>query len=278
MRVTTSSGPLAEFLRDRRESLTPEQVGLSDSSRRRVRGLRRAEVAELAGISADYYLRIEQGRGHRPSAEVLSALSRALLLDAYGDEHLQRMANLSAGHEAPAVSDDVPAGIRALLDLHPETPAYLSNGTLDVIGVNEPGRLLAPGGLRPGLNLVLSVFEHYPDPHSESHWRRTASNLVASLRYHADPRSPRLRHIVDTLSATDPRFVELWQQCEVRPHTSSWPLVYIESHGWVGLRSETLAIPASRGCTMTQFFAEPNTPGVAALRDLVRRANERADA
>ena len=277
MRVTTSISPLAEFLRDRRESLTPAQVGLPSSSRRRVRGLRRTEVAELAGISADYYLRIEQGRGHRPSAEVLSALSRALKLDVYGDEHLHRVAGLSAGHEAPAVSDDVPDGVRSLLDLHPDTPAYLSNGTLDVIGVNEPGRLLAPGGLRVGLNLVLSVFEHYPEPHSEAHWRRTAENVVASLRYYADPRSPRLRHIVDTLSKSDPRFVELWQQCLVRPHSSSWPLVHIESHGWVGLRSETLAIPALRGCTMTLFFAEPNTPGVAALRDLVRRARETGD-
>ncbi len=266
-------GPLADFLRDRREALSPADVGLPEEPGRRVRGLRRSEVAQLAGISPDYYLRLEQGRGHQPSQQVLSALGRALHLDRYGDEHLRRVAVLSAGHTTPGAASTLPCGALDVLGLHPDTPAYISNSTMDVVAVNAPGLLLAPGGLRPGLNLAMSVFGHYPDPPSEAHWERTARALVASLRYHADPRDPRLRAIVSTLSASDARFRRIWAQCEVRPHSSAWPLVYVQSHGWVGLRSETLALTDAFGWTMTLFFAEPNTPGVAALADLVRAAH-----
>ncbi|WP_051038791.1 helix-turn-helix transcriptional regulator [Microbacterium sp. B19] len=263
--------PLAEFLRDRRESLTPEQVGLPREPRRRVRGLRRTEVADLAGISSDYYLRLEQGRGHQPSRQVLSALGRALLLDGPGEEYLHRIADLSG--DAPTSSEgDLPDGVATLVELYADTPAYALNGTLDVVAVNAPGRLLAPDQLRVGFNLLVSVFEHFPEPHSEPHWRRTAETLAAALRYYADPRSPRLRALVDGLSASDPRFAAIWSRCEIRPHRSSWPMVHIEPHGWVSLRSETLAVPGTSGYTVTVFFAEPRTPGVAALRDLVARA------
>ncbi len=159
-----------------------------------------------------------------------------------------------------------------LVELYADTPAYALNGTLDVVAVNAPGRLLAPDQLRIGSNLLVSVFAHFPEPHSEPHWRRTAETLAAALRYYADPRSPRLRTLVDGLSASDPRFAAIWRRCEIRPHRSSWPMVHIEPHGWVGLRSETLAVPGTSGYTVTVFFAEPRTPGVAALRDLVARA------
>ncbi|EIC07064.1 helix-turn-helix domain protein [Microbacterium laevaniformans OR221] len=268
-----SRNPLAEFLRDRRESLDPESVGLPVEPGRRVRGLRRSEVAHLAGISADYYLRLEQGRGHQPSQQVLSALSRALRLDHYGDEYLRRMAALAAGHAEPPVSGDLPSGALDLLRLHRDTPAYVSNATMDVVAVNRPGLMLAPGGLHPGMNLVLSVFAHYPDPHSEVHWERTARALVASLRYHADPRDARLRRIVAELSRTDERFRRIWGECGVGPQFNAWPMVHIDTHGWVTLRAESLALAGTGGWTITLFFAEPQTPGVAALADLVRAAN-----
>lgn len=270
--MNDAAGPLAVFLRDRRESLTPEQVGIAREPRRRVRGLRRTEVADLAGISSDYYLRLEQGRGHQPSRQVLSALGRALLLDGPGEEYLHRIADLSGEGRPSAEEDDLPEGVATLVDLYADTPAYALNGTLDVVAVNAPGRLLAPDQLRVGSNLLVSVFEHFPDPHSEPDWRRTAETLAAALRYYADPRSPRLRKLVAGLSASDPRFAEIWSRCEIRPHRSSRPMVHIEPHGWVHLRSETLAVPGTSGYTVTVFFAEPRTPGVAALRDLVARA------
>lgn len=268
-----SRNPLAEYLRDRRESLDPESVGLPVEPGRRVSGLRRTEVAHLAGISADYYLRLEQGRGHQPSQQVLSALSRALRLDHYGDEYLRRMAALAAGHAAPPIGREMPSGALDLLRLHRDTPAYVSNATMDVVAVNRPGLLLAPGGLRPGMNLVMSVFGHYPDPHSEAHWDRTARALVASMRYHADPRDTRLRRIVAELSRTDARFRRIWGACSVGPQFNGWPMVYIDTHGWVTLRAESLTLAGASGWTMTLFFAEPQTPGVAALADLVRAAN-----
>jgi len=269
-----SRDPLAEYLRDRRESLTPESVGLPSEPGRRVIGLRRSEVAELAGISADYYLRLEQGRGHQPSQQVLSALSRALRLDHYGDEYLRRVAALAAGHAAPSASTELPSGAIDLLRLHRQTPAYLSNGTMDVVAVNAPGMLLAPGGLRPGINLVMSVFACYPEPQSEPHWERTARALVSSLRYHADPRDERLQQIVATLTRSDPRFRRIWRECGVGQQFNAWPLVYIDRHGWVTLRAEKLALAGEFGWTLTLFFAEPRTPGVEALADLVRAASD----
>ncbi|MBT8798049.1 helix-turn-helix transcriptional regulator [Microbacterium flavum] len=269
--MRSSSDPLADFLRDRRESLRPESVGVQTIDRRRVRGLRRTEVAERAGISADYYLRLEQGRGHQPSEQVLRGLCRALMLDIHGSAHLERLARLGSGSPSPAAGDDVPDGVIKLLAARPDAPAYLSNAAGDIVAVNASAHLLAPESLAPGVNLVTSIFLHYPDPHSEPHWRRAATNAVAALRYHADPRSPRLRELVAELSASDPRFLPIWNRCEVRPLTSSRPLFLVEPHGWVTLRAEPFAVSGASGYTLTHFFAEPGTPGAVALQDLTDR-------
>src|SRR6202044_1808174 len=122
---------LAEFLRARRARLSPREAGLPETGRRRTPGLRRQEVAQLAGMSVDYYIRLEQARGPHPSAQILAALSRALMLTADEREYLFRL----AGESPPAVlrpTREISPGLRSLLDSMPDTPAYVVDAKYDV--------------------------------------------------------------------------------------------------------------------------------------------------
>jgi transcriptional regulator with XRE-family HTH domain len=128
---------LAAFLRAQRARLSPRDVGLPDGGRRRTPGLRRQEVAQLAGISVEYYVRLEQGRGSNPSRQVLAALTRALLLTRDEREYLFRM----AGQSPPQVdgpSREVAPGVRWLLDGLTETPAYVVDAKYDVLAPTPP--------------------------------------------------------------------------------------------------------------------------------------------
>src|SRR5579863_6096659 len=130
---------LAAFLRARRARLSPRQVGLPEAGtpgRRRTPGLRRQEVAQLAGMSVDYYIRLEQGRGPHPSRQVLSALARALMLTADERDYLFRMAGQSPP-PPPAPSREITPGIRHLLDSLPETPAYVVDAAYNVLAWNK---------------------------------------------------------------------------------------------------------------------------------------------
>jgi transcriptional regulator with XRE-family HTH domain len=127
---------LAKFLRARRDRLSPTDVGLPGGERRRTAGLRRQEVAQLAGISIDYYIRLEQGRGPHPSRQVLSALARALMFSRDEREYLFRI----AGEQPPVTagpSRELTPGIRYLLDSLPYTPAYVVDAKYDVLAWNR---------------------------------------------------------------------------------------------------------------------------------------------
>ncbi len=147
--MTTVNRPdLAAFLRARRARLTPRDAGLPETGRRRTPGLRRQEVAQLAGMSVDYYIRLEQGRGPRPSRQVLSALARALLLN--GDE--REYLFLTAGESPPQPARpgrEITPGIRHLLDGMPATPAYVVDAAYNILAWNQ---LAVPfiGNLRRG--------------------------------------------------------------------------------------------------------------------------------
>ena len=156
---------LGAFLRARREALTPADVGLRDSGRRRTPGLRREEVAALAGVSIDYLVRLEQGRDTRPSPSVISALSDALLLDEDARHHLGLLAMISSGPElCPSVPDSarvVPATVTALIERLDPTPAVVLTPYGDVLAANDAMRALgAPLGLfdRPQPNVAWFTF------------------------------------------------------------------------------------------------------------------------
>ena len=178
---------IAEFLRARREQVQPADVGLPDNGRRRTPGLRREEVATLAGVSIDYLVRIEQGRDTNPSASVLTALASALQLDEEERLHLFRLAahvgpNSEMCPAVPPLVDDVAPTVHLLLDRLDPTPAFVVDPLNDVVASNQAWRtLVAPLGLADHANLAHHVFLHpdarttYPD------WDLAADSQVSTL-------------------------------------------------------------------------------------------------
>jgi len=187
---------LATFLVSRRHRLQPADVGLPDVGRRRTPGLRRQEVAQLAGMSVDYYIRLEQARGPRPSRQVLAALARALMLTADEREYLFRVAGESPP-QAASPSGEVSPGIRNLIDSLPDTPAYVVDAKYDVLAWNALAKhfigdlsAFAPSDR----NMIRWIFRlpatavPWTDPDWVRFTRSTVADLRASYaRYPADP-------------------------------------------------------------------------------------------
>src|SRR5258705_7499405 len=149
---------IGEYLRARRELLRPEDVGLPDVDRRRVPGLRRAELAMLAGISTEYYVRLEQGRDRHPSPLVLDALARALQLDEHATAHLHQLAAPAPRRTRRRGTEKVPAQIDALLrSLDRTTPAYVTGRLMNVLAANELATTVLPL-LVPRTNFVPAIF------------------------------------------------------------------------------------------------------------------------
>jgi len=272
--MTTARTLLADFLRARRQHLQPEDVGLPRDANRRVPGLRREEVAELAGISAEYYVRLEQGRDHQPSDQVLASLGRALRLDDDGLAYLHRVS-----HVVPAVvptefaQPDVAASVRHLLDQWSHTPAYVSDRNHDVLCANAASRAMAPGYLEKGSNMLLSVFASADTAQRSADWETAASALVDALRFNGDPADRRLQEIVGTLSVRDRGFRRLWARHNPRPLISGITPSYVEPLGWVEFNWQTLEIPGERGHFLTTFFGPPGSRAAAAIAYLAASIN-----
>jgi transcriptional regulator with XRE-family HTH domain len=260
---------LADFLRVRRESLQPEQVGLVRDGNRRVRGLRREEIARLADISADYYLRLEQGRNHQPSEQVLAALSRALRLDEDERAYFHRVARAQSG---PAVVEALPPRVTEasdrVLEQWVHTPAYITDRHHDLLALNGPAALMTPG-LKVGTNLMLDVFAHEHSAASPEDWAVTAQRMVSALRFHAAPGHPRLTELVGRLSVESRAFRRMWTKHDVRPLSSSISVVPVEPFGLVEFRSQTLEIVGEGGQFITTYFADPGSRSASAIRHLV---------
>lgn len=267
------NGPLAEFLTSRREQLQPEDVGIPRERGRRVAGLRRSEVAELAGISVDYYLRLEQGRDRQPSAQVLGALSRALLLDRVADTYMYRIVQSTGGRQrSPHPAD--PSDAAEILRAWGDAPAYITDAHHDIIAVNSGATAVAPDYLRVGRNLLLDVFAVSESAYDDESWNDTARRLIAALRFQADASSPRLREILGILSVEHRKFRQLWSLGEAFPQTTGVTMSHIDVHGWVDLRWLTLDVPGEVGHFVTTFYADAGTPGAEALADIAARARD----
>ncbi|MFC8427962.1 helix-turn-helix transcriptional regulator [Streptomyces sp. NPDC057253] len=254
---------LGEYLRARREQIGPEDVGLASSGRRRVPGLRREELALLAGISADYYLRLEQGRDRNPSAQVLDALARALHLDGDANAHLHRLARpeRSRRRPAPRRPERAPDGIRQLVGSWPHTPAYVLGRMMDVLAANPLAQALTPI-LTPGTNLVRSTFLAPASAATYGGWDVNAEGMVAALRALVGPDvdDPTLNELVGELSVRSEHFRKLWSRHEVRPKRSG---AFTFEHPQVGpleLRQEKLLITDTDRQTLVIYHAEPGTP------------------
>ena len=259
--------PLANYLRARREQVRPEDVGLSRGARRRVAGLRREELATLAGISSAYYLRLEQGRDTHPSAQVVDALARALQLDVLATEYLHRLAS-AAGSRGPDSSvETVASGLLQLIDQLP-LPAFVANWYLDTLAANRCARALSPGFI-PGRNFLRWLFCDPAARRLYGNWDEATELLVSESRDVAgsDTGDPRWRALIDELSAASRLFRELWARADVGYRTS---IIHMR-HPQVGdlhLHRNRLAVPHSGGQQLLIYHAQPGSESATALEEL----------
>ncbi|MFF9458576.1 helix-turn-helix domain-containing protein [Streptomyces flaveolus] len=235
---------LARFLRARRERVRPEEVGLPVTGRRRVPGLRREELALLAGISAEYYLRLEQGRDRNPSATVLDALARVLLLDDEATAYLHALAGPGPRRRPRRPRpESVPSGIHQLVMSHPDAPAFVHGRYTDVLIANPLARALSPC-YTPGTNLLRAAFldPQFRELHQD--WESTARSFVASVRALAGPEceDPRLTELVGELAVRSQEFRRLWARHDVRVRTSGVTCLDHPQVGPLRLGFEKLAL------------------------------------
>lgn len=266
-RAGTPDNPstLGGYLRARRDLVRPEDVGLIAGGRRRVPGLRREELAMLAGISSDYYLRLEQGRDRHPSAQVLDALAVALRLDAAATDHLHDLARPRTRRRAAPRAERVPAGIAQLIDQLP-MPAYVSGRYLDVLAANPLARALSPN-FTPGRNLLRQVFLDPGDRELHLDWERATAGAVGGLRAAAgtDPDDPRLAALVGELSIRSDRFRTLWARADVGHRGEGTSHMRHPQVGELYLRREKLDIAGTGGQQLVVYHAEPGTDSAQAL-------------
>jgi transcriptional regulator with XRE-family HTH domain len=253
---------LGEFLRARRALVRPEDVGLPGGGLRRVPGLRREEVAMLAGISSDYYLRLEQGRDRNPSVQVLQAIAGVLRLDADATSHLVGLAQdrPSPGVRSGRRTQRVPASLLQLIDGWPRNPAYVQNRYTDCLAANALATALTPN-YRRGVNLLRTVFLDPAERELRRDWEDLTEEGVAVLRSEAgaDADDPRLRDLVGELSLRSERFRTLWARHEVRPRRGRVSHLTHPQVGDLDLQSEKLSVDGTDGLTLVVFHAEPGS-------------------
>ncbi|MBY8883691.1 helix-turn-helix transcriptional regulator [Streptomyces sp. PTM05] len=258
---------LGDFLRTRRAALAPQDVGMASHGTRRVPGLRREEVAVLAGVNADYYTRLEQGRERNPSARVLEALSGALHLDADARAHLHRLAGVvPSGRPAVHAPESVSPALRQLMDGYPNTPAFVMSRTLDLLATNAlADALYAP--FEPTDNLARMTFLDPAGRHFYGDWDRAAQAAVANLREAVgyDPDNPRLCELVGTLTEHSTHFTRLWHAHIVRGKTRDAKQLVHPDVGRLTLTYQAFDVRDAPGQQLVIYHAEPGSPSARAL-------------
>jgi transcriptional regulator with XRE-family HTH domain len=263
------SNDLAGFLRARRTQLTPEQVGLpAGPGLRRTPGLRREELATLAGVSIDYYTRLERGKETRPSPAVVDSLARALRLDGDEHEHLRQLAARAARNapELPAApSRAVRPGIKLLLENLRPSPAYVLSRTLDVLAAN-PGGLHLYAGLDSWparqRNLARYYFLHPSARDLFPEWETRIRGCVARLRALAgtDPDAPDLAQLVGELLLKSEDFARLWERYDVRAHRPGTKHFNHPEVGDLTLGYQTMQLEGTPGHRLVVYYADTASP------------------
>ncbi|MEV4365918.1 helix-turn-helix transcriptional regulator [Nonomuraea sp. NPDC049637] len=257
--MSGESNLLGEYVRARRELVTPEQAGIPSVGVRRVPGLRREEVAMLAGISADYYLRLEQGRDRNPSAQVLVSLARVLRLDDDATAYLLRLGAGDPRRRRRRRRESVPPGIAKLVAAL-ALPAYVEGRSFDVLAANAPATTLSPR-LAAGRNRLRDVFLDPAEQALYPDWENAAQGMVAGFRKSvgADVDDPRFVELVGELSLASPLFSRLWARhdvntCEGAPKRLDHPQV-----GELWLNRERLGVSGAAGQTLVVLHPDPGT-------------------
>ncbi|MEV0263860.1 helix-turn-helix transcriptional regulator [Streptomyces sp. NPDC050617] len=258
---------LGDFLRIRRAGLRPEDVGMASYGVRRVAGLRREEVAVLAGVNADYYTRLEQGRERNPSPQVVDALSRALRLDADARAHAYRLAGAVPNDRlAVHAAERVSPALRQLMDGYSNTPAFVMSRTLDLLAANAlADALYAP--FEPADNLARMIFLDPAGRSFYTDWDRAAHAAVANLREATgfDPDNPRLRELVRTLTEHSADFTRLWDTHTVRGKTQDAKRLLHPDVGPLALTYQAFDVREAPGQQLVIYHAEPGSPSAQSL-------------
>jgi transcriptional regulator with XRE-family HTH domain len=261
--VTTGIG---EYLRARREQVRPEDVGVVVTSRRRVPGLRRDEVAMLAGISTEYYTRLEQGRDRHPSTQVLDAVARVLGLDEPARSYLHRLAEPGHRPRRPLRRvERVRPSVAALVDAWP-APAYVEGRYLDVLHANASASALSPM-LRTGANLLRSALLDEEVQARIEVTERSVSALIGRIRSAAgDDDDPRLTELVGELTLKSPVFRRLWDRHDVHVPPSHGALAVDNPVvGEIELEFDKFAVIGAEGQVLVLYQAEPRSRSADAL-------------
>ena len=260
---------LGKFLQARRARVNPSEVGLPDDSRRRVPGLRREELALLAGVSVDYYTRLEQGRAKRPSDQVLDAVARALRLDETTRAHLHRLAGytrLTPGHPCA----DIRPELRTMVESIETFPALLQNHRMDVLVSNGMARALyEPLGweVERHPNFARLTFDEDSRPFYPS-WETCAADTVAQLRKVAALFSEdrELTSLIGELSMRHRDFAELWARAEVKDCNIGTVRFDHPIVGPLTLHKEQFRVADGSGQLLVMLSASPGTDDHDKLR------------
>jgi len=259
----------------RRAKISPEDAGLpSGSGNRRVKGLRREEVAVLAGVSTEYYAQIERGDIGRASEEILHALATALRLDDIERQHLLDLSHAAGPRvRRPQQAVRVHANVQQMMDAMPGIPASIHNGRLDLVAANPLGRALYAniydrynGPDVPNLASYVFLDEHsqtmFPD------WNAVAEDAVATLQAHSarQSRNKSFAQLIGQLSVQSSVFRNLWATHNVSSHLRGKKRIHHPAVGELDLKYEALALPGAAGLQMITFLPEPGSSTDDALR------------
>jgi transcriptional regulator with XRE-family HTH domain len=268
--MVVKANALGEYLRARRQQVRPEDVGLVPGARRRVQGLRREELAMLAGISAEYYLRLEVGRDKNPSAQVVEALARALQLDIKATKYLHNLANPITSRWDHSDLEAVAEGLDELIDQLP-FPAIVASRYQDVLAANPVAQALSPG-FTPGQNFLRwrlldpAARELYVD------WDDAIAAAVSGLRELAgtDPDDPRMRALIAELSTASACFRELWARADVGYRLGIMHMRHPQVGDLYLHRNQLIVphVPNAAGQHLLVYRAEPGSDSARALDEL----------
>ncbi|MFE6933226.1 helix-turn-helix domain-containing protein [Streptomyces sp. NPDC057699] len=280
------SAPMAEFLRSARSRLTPQEAGLDDPGlgRRRVSGLRREELARLAGVSVDYYTRLEQGRSRSASAEVLDALAGALHLDDAERSHLHTLARPRPVRRRRPRPQKIHRATWDLLDTLQQTcrPGFVLGRRLDVLAHNQlAGRLITDFRALPAAERNQARFV-FLDPHARElyrDWPRVAADTAAMLRLDAGrhPDDPALSALVGDLSIHSEEFRRFWSENKVHRRTTGTKDYHHPLVGDLTVTYQALTPGDDPAQTLFVYGTEPGSPSETSLRLLARWDGTAAD-
>jgi transcriptional regulator with XRE-family HTH domain len=268
MPATADANALGRYLRVRRALARPDAAGVPGQGSRRVPGLRREEVAFLAGVSSDYYVRLEQGRDRRPSDQVLLAIARALQLDEDAIAYLLQLAQPpNPRGRRTCTPEKVSEGIRTLISSWPLTPAYVHGKYMNILAANNLATALCPFST-PGRNAILDAFTEPEMRELRPDWDVMTARAVPHLRSiaGADNGDPGLIELVGELSLRSERFRTLWARQDVKHKTTGTSLFNHPKVGPLELNYERLLIPGSGMQALVTYHAQPGSESEEHLR------------